>query len=440
VASLSSVERNALKFFQDYGKKIVTASLQEKISLLFYAYKKNKTFFLLPAENTQETAEWIFASFHAPVTVVPFSPTLPKNGIQKILEQLPQNSTFFREDFSASILTANPPSSTTKKLDDIWVVIFTSGSTGDPKGVALTGNQLKASAEAHHQRFSKQPWLFSIPPFYVGGFSILSRSFFLDSPFGISFSDPTEIDRWLSGGNISGISMVPTFLEKFLRSFPQKLYPELKTLLLGGANANPSLLGQGKHLPIYLTYGMSETSSQCATAKNPHGELFLLDSFSMQISTDQEILLKGAALAQGYFIKGELVSLPKLDGFFPTGDLGSTREGEIKILGRKSERMISGGVKIFPQEIESCLQNFPGFQDYAICSIPDSYWGEVICLAFVGDPGLKENVKSYLANVLDKKIIPKHIFSLPSLPRTSSGKIQRTELSRIVSAQICKSK
>jgi O-succinylbenzoic acid--CoA ligase len=333
-------------------------------------------------------------------------------------------------------------------------VIFTSGSSGFPKGVALTGAQLKASAEAHHSRFPNHTWLLSIPPYHIGGFSILSRAHFSDLPFALSSAKAEEILVRMQAGGVDGISLVPTQLEKLLALVNGSAPIPLKAVLLGGAQAGESLLVRATDWPIFLTYGMTETASQCATATSPFSPLEPLPQYEFRLRTDGELLVRGPSLANGYFVQGGLQPLPQVDGFFPTGDLGQPispnsqaekQLGRFAILGRKSDRIQTGGMKLFPQEIEEKLKNFSSmFSDFGICAIPDPLWGEAICLAYVANDKaanaekIEETVRNFLSQVLDKKLLPKHLLPLEKIPRTESGKIQRQELSFMVSALLQK--
>ncbi len=419
-------------------------SLEEKISLLWGAHQAGKEFVIIRSESNQELAEWIFASFKSPVTVVPISSHLPTAAVKRIQEQLPADKWISPLDLKRA---GSPAAHFSKSLDQPWVVIFTSGSTGNPKGVALSGRQLKNSAEAHHQRFPDQPWILSIPAFHIGGFSILSRSYFLDLPIVISSNKAQDWIPWFSVTRVSGISMVPTQLEKLLTTTGS--VGSIKTILVGGAAITPQLEAKAKDLPIYLTYGMTETASQIATSSTPWSPLCPMGNAEFALGNDSELLVKSNTLALGYFERGTLQPLPLEADFFPTGDIGLLENGTISVSGRKIERIQSGGVKVFPQEIEMQMRDFSGIDrsivpiedfDCAVCGVPDSYWGEVIVLAYSGPDHLVSEIRQHLSTKLDQRLIPKHILPVEKIPRSESGKILRKELSRFVSEILLKKK
>lgn len=419
-------------------------AIEKKISLLWGAHETGKQFVTIQCESNQELAEWTFASFKSPMTVVPISSHLPAPAVRRIQEQLPMEKWISQANLKRS---GSEVADFSKPLDQPWVVIFTSGSTGKPKGVALSGQQLKNSAEAHQQRFPQQPWLFSIPAFHIGGFSILSRSYFLDLPFAISTNKPQDWIPWFSDGRVSGISMVPTQLEKLLTI--TNSVGCIKTILVGGAAISPPLESRARDLPVYLTYGMTETASQIATSSSPWSPPIPMGNAEFAVSGDSELLIKSNTLALGYFEEGALKPLPLQDGFFPTGDIGKLENRSVSLLGRKLERIQSGGVKVFPLEIESQMRDFSAIDpsalageifDYAVCGIPDSYWGEMIVFAYCGPENLVSEIREHLSSKLDQRLIPKHIVPVEKIPRTENGKILRKDLSLIVSDILCKKK
>ncbi len=433
--------------------RIETSDLSEKISLLWGAHQRGKKIFLLRAESFGEYAEWIYASFATPLTVVPVSSSLPPAALQEFQAQLPPDQVIQKENLREM---GGVPKNFQKSLGDLWVVIFTSGSSGFPKGVALSGAQLFASASAHQSRFPQHTWLLSIPPYHIGGFSVLSRAHFLDLPIILSTAKVEDILAKVRQGGVDGISLVPTQLNKLLTLVSPPSSLPLKAILLGGAHADEDLLQRAKPWPIYLTYGMTETASQFATGKTPFGPLEPLPGFRFRINSDGELFVHAPTLASGYFTGGNLQTLPNTDSFFPTGDLAESSplptntndelpNEALVILGRKSERIHTGGMKVFPQQIEKVLGNFqPHFRDYGICAVSDPIWGETICLAYVGDDKsippaqIEENVRAFLARHLDKKLLPKNILSLDKIPRSDNGKILRRELSLIVSTLLQK--
>lgn len=406
------------------------AAVEEKARRLTAAYAEGKNFFVLAESDNRRAAEWILASFRSPIAIVPIAPSLPEEARARVLAQLPENW--------VDEAGLPPPADHTavKPAQNIWAVIFSSGSTGEPKGIALSGRALRASAEAHRQHSGNSHWLLNLPLHHVGGFSVLSRAHFLDGEVSVAASrfDANETAEWIERGGVRGLSLVPTTLHRLLET-PGN-FSRLETVLLGGAPAEPELVERAlaRGLPIRLTYGMTEHSSQIATETAAGSGKVPLPGVELHLAEDGEILVRSPCLASGYFRGGKLETLPAQDGFFPTGDLGRLEGNAVVLEGRKSDMIITGGVKVFPLEIESLL-SLPGLKEAAITSIPDAEWGERVCAALVGDVS-PDTVKSYLAGKIDPRKMPKSWVKLAQIPRSATGKILRSELRRMAQEKL----
>ena len=400
-----------------------------------HAAPPGKKFLVLPVSDVRDAASWIFASFFSPLTVVPIAAILPPPAREALLRQLPPDTAIEPRHLPEDARTVELRE---KPLSSLWAVIFSSGSSGPPKGVALSGHSFQRNAAAHAGLFGHFTWLLNLPLQHVGGFSVLTRAYFLDLPFafgGEKFS-VAETKMWVESGEVQGLSLVPTTLQRLTRELPKP--PEsLGAVLLGGAAATPALLTEARAFPIYRTYGMTEHGSQIATETVPQSGLKPLPGVGLRIAPDGEILIRSDALAEGYFQHGALHPLPKSEGFFPTGDIGAVREGSLELLGRKSELIISGGLNIFPAEIEIALADFSGLTDFAVTGISDPEWGEVVCAAIVADPSpASDRLDSFLRARLDPRKLPKRYVFLPSLPRSSLGKLLRHDLRALVEKKI----
>jgi O-succinylbenzoic acid--CoA ligase len=270
----------------------------------------------------------------------------------------------------------------------------------------------------------------------VGGFSVLSRAHFLGGEVSITAArfDSAETAAWIEKGEVRGLSLVPTTLSRLIETNAN--FSKVEIVLLGGAPAEPALVEKAlrRNLPIRLTYGMTEHSSQIATEELAGSGMRPLPGVEIRIAEDGEILVRSACLASGIFRNGQLAPLTGEGGFFATGDLGRLENGALILEGRKSDMIISGGVKVFPLEIESLL-SLPGLEDCAITSVPDPEWGERVCAALVGDVS-PDTVKSYLAGKIDGRKMPKSWVSLSQIPRSATGKVLRSELRRLVKEKL----
>jgi O-succinylbenzoic acid--CoA ligase len=418
---------------QQPGQAPVRLDVADKISRLHSPAAQGKNFLVISCASTLEMAEWITASFWGPLAAVPVSPQLPPAARDLLLAQLPRGRWVHCQELAEQ---SPPPQvlAQEKKLGALWAVIFTSGSSGAPKGIALSGAALRNSALSHREHSGNPPWLLNLPLYHIGGFSILSRAFFLGGPVGLmqeKFS-PQAVEKWIEGG-IRGISLVPTQLFRMLE-FKSRGWEGLEIALLGGAATPDSLLRAGLEagIPLRKTYGLTENCSQVATETDPHSGMRLLPGTSVKISPGGEIFLRSNRLAEGIYSGGELLPLEKQEGFFPTRDLGRLEGDVLTVEGRLSEVIHCGGVKIFPSQIEPLLATIPGIEDAAVTGLADPEWGEIVCAAFVGEEMGPEQAKESLQGRLEPRLIPKKWVRLSRIPRSEAGKVRRRELAKMI--------
>lgn len=405
--------------------------LAQRSARLHAAHAGGARFLAVTVHDNHEAAAWALACFHAPLAFVPLPANLPAPARAARLAQLPAKEIITPEELPS----AAPFALHLRAKQEVWAVIFSSGTTGEPKGVALSGAALEASARAHatHSGAAHACWLLDLPLYHVGGLSVLTRAFFLQAPLALSrpqFSAPATAE-WVRSGLVQGLSLVPTTLIRLLRE--EVPFEKLDLVLLGGAPAAPELVSEARArgAPIRLTYGMTEHASQIATEISEGLEP--LSGVELTIERD-EILVRSPALARGYFVKGELRPLPLRDGFFPTGDLGALERGQLRIFGRVTDLIITGGKKVFPAEIEAALASMPGITDCAVMGLPDPEWGEAVVAAFVGDAdpaAVRESLKARLEGFK----VPKRFVRVSAVPRTPSGKVLRAELRALLQSQ-----
>jgi acyl-CoA synthetase (AMP-forming)/AMP-acid ligase II len=213
----------------------------------------------------------------------------------------------------------------------------------------------------------------------------------------------------------------------------------LRLCICGSAPLNDSLSAKilsilGKQ--VIARYGTTESGlnlSNPTTAPRIGTVGFPLPGVLCRL-VDGEIQLRGPQVFSGYWNNPTATSNSfTTDGWFRTGDLGSLSDGHVKIIGRTSELIISGGMNVYPREIESVLEEHPSVAEVAVGGIPSARWGEEVVAWVVTRPehafdelGLIAHVK----NTLSSYKCPKKVFQLSSLPRNHMGKIVRSDLNR----------
>jgi len=314
--------------------------------------------------------------------------------------------------------------------------LLTSGTAGQPAGVTLPFANLLGSARASAERLGSSPsdvWLASLSPAHVGGLALLTRGAVLGLKLVLRRS--FRVDDFLSlaaGGTVTHASLVPTMLHQVLEAAGGAGSPEaLRCLLVGGAPTSERLLERAltRGYPVALTYGLTEASSQVATAppdlvrRKPGTVGPPLPGVEIGIDQGQQILVRGPTLAAG---------VARSDGWLETGDLGRLDdEGDLWILGRSSDRIISGGVNVDPAEVEGALRSHPMVADVVVVGIPSSKWGEVVAAAVVFRPGdhpSEDAVSDFARQALSPAKRPKMFRIVEAVPRNANGKVDRARV------------
>ncbi|PHK50845.1 o-succinylbenzoate--CoA ligase [Staphylococcus edaphicus] len=330
-------------------------------------------------------------------------------------------------------------------LERIASIMFTSGTTGPQKAVPQTFNNHLASAVGCKESlgFDKQTkWLSVLPIYHISGLSVVLRA--LIEGFTLRIASKFDTDKMLDiikNEAPTHVSLVPQTLKWLMDGgLHQPFY--IEKILLGGAKLSRSLITQALeyHLPIYNSFGMTETCSQFLTA-TPDMLLHRFDtvgkpSNDVQIKIKDpneaghgELLIKGANVMDGYlYPKNKRDTFE--NGYFKTGDIAKIDEaGYVMIYDRRKDLIISGGENIYPYQIETVAKLHPNIEDAMCIGVEDETWGAVPYLYYVANEVITE---AHLTTFFEKKLakfkIPKQFQRVPTLPYTSTGKLQRTRL------------
>ena len=323
---------------------------------------------------------------------------------------------------------------------DIVAIMNTSATTGQFKSVHLRWGQIRAHVQASQEVLGKTEqdnWLMVLPLFHVSGLSILMRSLYNGTAVTILPKyDEIKVLELIESEKINMMSLVPTILTQLE---PKIMHHTLRVILLGGEFIPIALIDacEKKSLPIYKTYGMTETFSQSVTFSildYPHKR----DSVGkplpgMQVRIDNpdadgvgEIHLTGPMVMTGYIDK------EPIDGDLNTDDIGYVDEdGFVYILNRRKDLIISGGENIYPKELEDLVYTLPAVKECAVVPVSNPKWGQVPALFVAfhdGESMTAEEILSFMTSSFAKYKIPKYIRILPALPRNGTGKIVRNKL------------
>lgn len=341
-------------------------------------------------------------------------------------------------------------------------IIYTSGTTGQPKGVVrepATGDMALRSQEVIEKAYGIDragsiravvtgPMYHSVPNIYALTAVRRSGSFVVIQPR----FDAEELLRFIEEYSISHLHLVPTMFVRLLKlptSVRNRYDVSSLKFVAHGAAPCPSDVKQ-KMIEwwgpvIHEYYGASETGpavvhgSQESLEKPgtvgkalPWSEIRILDKHGTDLSSHEEgevyVRIEGYPRST-YLNRDDLNGNLREDGFVSAGDLGYVDdEGYLFLTGRASDMIVSGGVNIYPQEIEEAIQAVPGVLDSAVLGVPDNEFGERVCAFIQLDGGAELDasmVRAAISGSLARYKIPREIYFVDSLPREDSGKLKK---------------
>jgi len=365
------------------------------------------------------------------------------------------------DETDASDVTAFEPGdpstdlATTAGIDTDRLVLFTSGTTGDPKGVRLTRGNLLESAVGSAKRLGVETgdrWFVCLPMYHMGGLAPLVRSTLYGTTTVLQREfDARESARELAAARVTGVSLAPTMLRRLLDE--EWVPPEsLQFVLLGGAPARPALIERCAALdvPVYPTYGTTETASQITTATpteafaNPDTVGRPLDGTSLTLLDDGvecapeevgEIVVEGPTVTPGYLDPDQTAAAFDDRGFH-TGDVGYRDEaGRYFVVGRVDDQVVTGGENVQPASVARTLESLSSVESAAVVGVPDDEWGQRVAAAVVpAHEGVTPARVRDAARVdLADFAVPKTVRLVDSLPRTASGTIDRETVGDLLS-------
>jgi len=416
------------------------------------------------------------AALGSGLVTLPLNPTYPPAELRYYLQDsgarlavvLPEHAPALA-DVSATVLpasdalraeldAADPVDLPSALPDDtLAMVLYTSGTTGRPKGALLTHDTLRACVEALHQAWRWSPddvIVHALPLFHVHGLFL--------GQHGALRAGATA--RWLprfdavaalsalqdQGGTI--FMGVPTFYARFL-ALPPDQHWDLSGVRLFTSGSAPlpardhqAFLARFGHT-ILERYGMTEVgivlSNPYQGERRPGAVGFAVPGADVRVfdpETDQpappdqvgEVRISGPSVFQGYLGRPQATAQALEGGWMHSGDLGYVdQDGYIHLVGRSKDMVLSGGLNVYPSEVEAALLEHPAVASAAVVGVADPDLGErVVASVVLADDASAEPdaLRTWCRDRVAPYKVPKAVAVVDALPRNAMGKVQKARL------------
>jgi o-succinylbenzoate---CoA ligase len=335
-----------------------------------------------------------------------------------------------------------------ERINSNWIMIPTGGSSGKIRFAIHTWDTLTASVIGFQQYFHVQKInsFCTLPLYHVSGLMQFMRSFTTGGKLAIQQFKQIESNEF---SNISPneffISLVPTQLQRLLQNLVSAAWlSQFKTVLLGGAPAWQELLeiARKNNIKLALTYGMTETASGIAILKPqdflkgenncgqslPHTTITICSDTGKKLNQNEigNITINSQSLALGYYPEKF-----KNEDRFKLDDLGFIDEkGYLNIVGRNSNKIITGGENVYPEEVEAVIRATNLVKDVCVIGVCDRIWGQAVTAIYVKkDRTVSTNMlQALIIDKLSKYKQPKHWIAIEDIPRSLQGKINYKQI------------
>lgn len=342
---------------------------------------------------------------------------------------------------------------------DTFYIGYTSGTTGKPKGVVISHRSriLMGMVAAYEYKIDESdihlvggpiyhaaPWIFVVMQLLVGGTLIIHESFRAEALL-------ADIDKY----KITNTFLTPTsynFLVNTTSNIKEKYdISTMRVLISAGAplptRTKLEILDFFTEIDLHEFYGATESAITLNIKPNdithkdrsvgqpfPYVTCLILDDKQEPVKHGEigELYFKAPYLLDEYYKNPEETAASFYNGYFTTGDMAmQDDEGFYYVVDRKKDMLISGGVNIYPREVEEVLYQHPGILDVAVIGVPDPVWGESVSAIVVAREKVElteEEVINFCKDKLASYKKPKSVEFVDKLPRNPSGKLLKTQL------------
>ncbi len=320
--------------------------------------------------------------------------------------------------------------------DECELVVLTSGSTAAPKRVALSGEALRASAQATTDAIGTGNWVLAVPLTYIAGIMVAVRSIVGQTKLVDLRTEPFDAQTFANAvaqlpDGTWFTSLVPAQLARLVDvaendTVAAQALNRFSAILVGGQAIPEGLIARAEALGarVVRTYGSAETAGGVVYDGVPIGDT------ALRIDSDGVLQVSSSSLANGYLgdpdrTAREFTIEPSGQRWFRTSDRANIVNGVLTILGRVDDIIVTGGVKVSLADLDRVLEKLGGT---ALATwFADDEWGQVPAVVADFDLDL-DTVREHVERELGKSARPYRVVSVDAIPTLSSGKVDRAAL------------
>lgn len=350
--------------------------------------------------------------------------------------------------------------------DDPALLLYTSGTTGKPKGAMITHRNLIFNIQTLRSLWAwdeKDVLLHVLPLFHIHGLAIaLHGALLAGSPVILQEKfEPQATWKTIAEKRCTLLMAVPTIYHRLLQE-GSPFRPDLSSMRLFISGAAPlsaalfNRFAEKTGFRILERYGMTEAgviaSNSLAPAQRVPGSVgYALPGVRIRVVSEDgtslpagevgEVWIRGDNVFKGYWRNPEKTGEALSAGWFRSGDLGyldPKDPGRLFLVGRSKDLIISGGLNVYPAEVETVLEQHPAVQEAAVIGLPDEDFGERVTAAVTvrgrATPFLPEEIIGHCKRNLIGYKCPKEVFLVERLPRNALGKVEKSVLQKACAA------
>ena len=433
---------------------------------------------LMSAATSVELVETHVAALRLGLVVVPANTAYREREIAHLVgDARPRAAVVDDSDRAGWIRQADPdvlvvgpdvdigPSDSAPVLDavrpeDPAILGYTSGTTGTPKGAVLSHGNLLASSESVRLAWrwtGDDRLVLALPLFHIHGLGVGLHGTLLTGATAVLLPrfDPDAVLDAAAAHDATLFFGVPTMYARLAGSPRLAELGRLRLCVSGSAPLPPAVfdrLADGSGQRILERSGMTETGMNVSNPydgeRRPGTVGFPLPGVELRLAepggvpptsaagaaTGGEVEIRGPNVFGGYWGRPDATAAAFTeDGWFKTGDIGEhDPDGYLRLVGRAKDLIITGGLNVYPREVEDVLLEHPAVAEVAVAGTPDAEWGEIVTAWIVpgsGPPPKEAELARFASDRLARFKCPRRVVFVDALPRNALGKVLRHELS-----------